>query len=60
MPLVMTSPWAGRVRAPDSLDLPSDRGESFQVWKESWEDYVLLTGLKDAAPDVQLAALKIV
>ena len=52
------APWAGRVRAPDNLDLATDRGESFHVWKESWEDYVLLTGLADAEPNIQLAALK--
>ena len=51
-------PWAGRVRTPNHLDLSTDRGESFHVWKESWEDYVLLTGLADAEPKIQLAALK--
>lgn len=51
-------PWSGRIRAPDSLDLSRDRGERFQVWKESWDDYVLLTGLDHAAPNIQLAALK--
>ena len=51
-------PWAGRVRTSNHLDLSTDRGESFHVWKESWEDYVLLTGLADAEPKIQLAALK--
>ena len=51
-------PWSGRIRAPDSLDLSRDRGERFQVWKESWDDYVLLTGLDRADPNIQVAALK--
>ena len=51
-------PLAGRVKAPDNLDLTTDRGESFHVWREYWEDYTLLVGLQDAAQNIQLAALK--
>ena len=53
-----SGPWSGRIRIPDNLDLSTDRGESFHVWKESWEGYVLLTGLNNAQPEIQLAALK--
>ena len=51
-------PLAGRAKAPDSLNLTTDRRESFQVWGECWEDYTLLVGLQEAAQKIQLAALK--
>ena len=50
--------WAGRHARPDRLDIASDRGELFNVWRERWEDYVLLSGLGRAEPSVQIAALR--
>ena len=50
--------WSGRIRIPDNLDLSTDRGKSFHVWKKSWDGYVLLTGLNNAQPDIQLVAQK--
>ena len=50
--------WIGRQTRPDRLDIASDRGELFHVWRERWDDYVLLTGLKREEPRVQMAALR--
>ena len=55
----MTGPaWSGRYTRHDRLDISSDRGELFKVWRERWNDYVLLSGLKRAEPRVQIAALR--
>lgn len=50
--------WLGRATRPDRLDIASDRGELFLIWKERWEDYTLLSGLQTAEPRVQMAALR--
>ena len=50
--------WSGRCSRPDRLDVASARGELFRIWRERWEDYVLLSGLERAEPRVQIAALR--
>ena len=50
--------WLGRATQPGKLDLSTDRGDAFKVWKERWEDYFLLSGIKSMDPRVQMAALR--
>ena len=50
--------WLGRVTQPEELDLSSDRGDAFKVWKERWEDHLLLSGIGAMEPRRQMAALR--
>ena len=50
--------WLGRATQPEKLDLSTDRGDAFKVWKERWEDYMLLSGIRNLEPRVQMAALR--
>ena len=61
MPLVMKSPWTGKVEPVFRLQTArtSHRtGVSRPKYGKRAGKIVLLTGLKDAEPDTQLAALK--
>ena len=50
--------WHGRVTPPGKLDLSTDRGDAFRIWKERWEDYALLSGIESVEPRRQMAALR--
>ena len=50
--------WLGRVTQPEKLDLSTDRGDAFKVWKERWEDHLLLSGIGAMEPRRQMAALR--
>ena len=43
---------------PPTLDLSVDRYAAFQAWNEKWQDYVMLTGLAEKAPEYQAAMLR--
>ena len=43
---------------PDRLDITTDRGDAFYLWKERWTDYELMSQLRLEEPAVQLANLR--
>ena len=45
------------VTRPDKLDLSTGQRDAFRLWKEKWNDHLLLSGLKDMEPRHQMAAL---
>ena len=50
--------WLGRVAQPDRLDLSTDRGDVFRIWKERWEDIYLLAGIGAMDSKAQMAILR--
>ena len=50
--------WLGRATQPEKLDLSTDRGDAFKVWKERWEDHLLLSGIGSMELRRQMAALR--
>ena len=50
--------WLGRVAQPDRLDLSTDRGDVFRIWKERWEDFYLLAGIGAMDSKAQMAILR--
>ena len=46
------------VTRPEKLDLSTGQTDAFRLWKEKWDNHLLLSGLKDMEPRHQMAALR--
>ena len=42
----------------DRLDISTDRSDAFYLWKERWDDYVLMSQLRLDQLAIQLASLR--
>ena len=43
---------------PHRLELISDRGASYRLWRQRWDDYAMLAGLAQKPPALQMAILR--
>jgi len=43
---------------PPTLDLTVDRYAAWKAWKEKWEDFYLLSGLREKEPKIQCAMIR--
>ena len=43
---------------PPKLDLSVDRHSAFRAWKESWDDYAIITKLGEQDPAYQCSVLR--
>ena len=43
---------------PHRLELTSDRGASYRLWRQRWDDYAMLAGLASRPPALQMAILR--
>ena len=43
---------------PHRLELINDRGASYRLWRQRWDDYAMLAGLAGKPPALQMAILR--